>query len=261
MYYELYIDVFFLENFMFDSLLLLIVNRITNNGRSYGRILLGGGLGSFLTCLVVALPFPSVLRLILFHTVVDGVMLFTGLRITGLPQLIRALLILYVSALFMGGIIQVFRPYIRYASFFYVAAALSGAVLLQLWKAVSNICRHQEKILKVTLYTEYGQKSVKALLDTGNELRDCYTGDPVNIIDPGTAAEIWQQMEQGKGFRLIPYRCVGGESFMKVFRLKKICIHMEEDRWIDNPLVGIGEAYLSGNREYEMILNPAIFSG
>ena len=32
MYYELYIDVFFLENFMLDSLLLLVVNRVMNNG-------------------------------------------------------------------------------------------------------------------------------------------------------------------------------------------------------------------------------------
>lgn len=261
MYYELYIDVFFLENFMLDSLLLLIVNRITNNGRSYGRNLLGSGLGSLLTCLVIALPFPSVLRLILFHTAVNSAMLFAGLRITGLPQFIRMLLILYASAFILGGIMQAFRPYMRYISVFYAAAALSGAVLLWLWKAVSHICRHQEKILKVTLYTEFGQKSVKALLDTGNELRDFYTGDPVNIIDPETAAEIWRYTEPEKGFRLIPYRCVGGESFMKVFRLKKICIHMEEDRWIDSPLVGIGEAYLSGNREYEMILNPAIFSG
>ncbi len=261
MYYELYIDVFFLENFMLDSLLLLIVNRIINNGRSYGRLLLGGAAGSLLTCLVIVLPFPSVLRLILFHTLVDSAMLFAGLRITGLPQFIRALLFLYVSAFFMGGILQVMRPYMRYASLFYAAAVLSGAVLLQLWKIVSHICRQQGKILKVTLYTEYGQKSIKALLDTGNELRDCYTGDPVSVIDPETAAEIWSCGEPEKGFRLIPYRCVGGESIMKVFRLKKICIHMEEDRWIDNPLVGIGEAYLSGNREYEMILNPAIFSG
>ena len=126
MYYELYIDVFFLENFMLDSLLLLIVNRITNNGRSYGRILLGGGLGSLLTCLVIALPFPSVLRLILFHTAVNSAMLFAGLRITGLPQFIRMLLILYASAFILGGIMQAFRPYMRYISVFYAAAALYG---------------------------------------------------------------------------------------------------------------------------------------
>ena len=54
MYYELYIDVLFLENFMMDSLLLLAVNRVLKCGRSYGRIFLGGALGSTLTCLVIA---------------------------------------------------------------------------------------------------------------------------------------------------------------------------------------------------------------
>ena len=47
MYYELYIDVFFLENFMLDSLILLILNRIMNNGRPYVRPVFGGILGSF----------------------------------------------------------------------------------------------------------------------------------------------------------------------------------------------------------------------
>ena len=48
---------------------------------------------------------------------------------------------------------------------------------------------------------------------------------------------------------------------MKVFRVKKMCVHMGDDRWVEKPLLGIGEEGLSGNREYEMILNPAIFSG
>ena len=67
MYYELYIDVLFLENFMMDSLLLLAVNRILKCGRAYGRIFLGGALGSALTCLVIAVPFPAVIKLVFFH--------------------------------------------------------------------------------------------------------------------------------------------------------------------------------------------------
>ena len=35
MYYELYIDVFFLENFMLDSLLLMAVNRVMQYRNSY----------------------------------------------------------------------------------------------------------------------------------------------------------------------------------------------------------------------------------
>ena len=35
MYYELYIDVFFLENFMLDSLLLMAVNRVRRGSRQF----------------------------------------------------------------------------------------------------------------------------------------------------------------------------------------------------------------------------------
>ena len=156
---------------------------------------------------------------------------------------------------------QLFRPYMRYASVFYAAAAVSYVLILKLWKMFSHMYRRQSVIIRVTLYTDKAEKPLKALLDTGNELRDCYTGEPVNIIAPETAADISDHIELEKGFRLIPYRCVSGESVMKVFRVKKMCVHMEEDRWIENALVGIGEESLSGDREYEMILNPAIFSG
>ena len=111
------------------------------------------------------------------------------------------------------------------------------------------------------MYTEKGEKTANALWDTGNELRDWYTGEPVNIIDPETAAVISERVESENGFRLVPYRCVSGEALMKVFRVKKMCVHMGDDRWVEKPLLGIGEEGLSGNREYEMILNPAIFSG
>ena len=261
MYYELYIDVFFLENFMLDSLLLLVVNRVMNNGRSYSRILLGGAAGSFLTCLVVAVPLPSAVRMLVFCILVSSVMVCTGLQIMRLSQFVQAFLLLYAAAFLTGGVMQLFRPYMRYASVFYAAAAVSYVLILKLWKVLSHMYRRQSVILRVTLYTDKAEKPLKALLDTGNELRDCYTGEPVNIIAPETAAELSDRIEMEKGFRLIPYRCVNGESVMKVFRVKKMCVHMEEDRWIENALVGIGEESLSGDREYEMILNPAIFSG
>jgi stage II sporulation protein GA (sporulation sigma-E factor processing peptidase) len=46
---------------------------------------------------------------------------------------------------------------------------------------------------------------------------------------------------------------------MKVFRIEKMCIHMDEDIWIENPLLGMSERTLSEKERYEMILNPGIF--
>ena len=51
-----------------------------------------------------------------------------------------------------------------------------------------------------------------------------------------------------KGFHMIPYSSIGGDGVMKVFRLKKMCIHMDEDIWIENPLLGMSERTLSEKR-------------
>lgn len=41
--------------------------------------------------------------------------------------------------------------------------------------------------------------------------------------------------------------------------VEKMCIHMDEDIWIENPLLGMSERTLSEKERYEMILNPGIF--
>lgn len=261
MYYELYIDVFFLENFMLDSLLLFLVHRVLKSERAYGRMLLGGALGSLMTCLIIAAPLPSAVRLFLSHAVVNSIMLMAGLKIKGREQFAKAFILLYLSAVAAGGVMQIFRPYMRYVSLFYAAAAVSGYLFLKMWRFISYLQRRRDTVLKVTIYTDSGEQQVCALIDTGNSLRDHITGDPVSIIDPGCISSLSGRPEEERGFRLIPYKCVGGESMMRVFRARKMCVHMEEDRWIEEPLLGIGEKSLSGDGEYEMILNPAVLSG
>ena len=111
MYYELYIDVFFLENFMIDSLLLLAVGRVMKCGRSYGRIVLGGILGSLLTCLVIVIPLPAAAKLVFFHVIINSLMIIAGLKITSAGQFVKALVLLYLSAVVAGGAVQLFRPW------------------------------------------------------------------------------------------------------------------------------------------------------
>ena len=81
MHYELYIDLLFLENFMMDSLLLLVLNRVLKCKSNWQRIFLGGGLGSGMMCLGIVVGIPGVFQLIFFHGIVSSCMLITGLRI------------------------------------------------------------------------------------------------------------------------------------------------------------------------------------
>ena len=261
MYYELYIDVFFLENFMMDSLILYLINRILKCGRPAGRLICGAALGSLFTCLILLLPVPGICRIILCHTAVAMVMLAVGTGCRSAPQFVKAYVLLYVCSVFLGGVLEIFRPYMRSAGMFYGVAVLAYFIFLKCWKLLAYLHGNGEKMIRVSLYTEDGKVEIRALLDTGNLLRDFVTGDPVSVIDPDTVHKIPGIQEVQADCRLIPYRCIGGDSLMRVFRISRMCVHMKEDCWIEHPLLGIGETGYSGRGGgYEMILNPAVIT-
>ena len=164
MYYELYIDVFFLENFMIDSLLLLAVGRVMKCGRSYGRIVLGGILGSLLTCLVIVIPLPAAAKLVFFHVIVNSLMIIAGLKITSAGQFVKALVLLYLSAVVAGGAVQLFRPWLRYAGLLYGAFAAGYFLFLAFWRTAASSGRQEEDVFRLHCmpgrkrkkYTPYG---------------------------------------------------------------------------------------------------------
>lgn len=259
MYYELYIDVFFLENLMMDSLILMAVNRILKCSRTYGRIFAGALTGSVLTCIVVSVPFPGGVRLFLFHGVISSVMIMAGLGVKSGIQFVKAYLLLYLVAFAAGGVLQMIRPYVRWTSLLYTLAAAFYLLFTWLWKRLPALFRRKEQIYKVLVFKEGNRYELKALCDTGNVLADPLTGDPVCILDPGIAEYIFDLSGSHERFRYIPYRCVGGESVMKIFRVERMCILAEEETWIRSPLLGVGEAVLSETEEYQMLLNPDVF--
>lgn len=95
MYYEIYIDVFFLINFMMDYLLLAAVCRMLSMEFKRRRVLLGALMGAVLTCLVIIIPTGGIVRLILCHLIVNSAMVMTGLGVKSARELVKALLMLY----------------------------------------------------------------------------------------------------------------------------------------------------------------------
>lgn len=154
---------------------------------------------------------------------------------------------------------MLFLPYMRYISLFYCTAFGSYFVIVALWKVGANLMSTQSTIVSVTLYTERGEITVNALWDTGNRLQDFVTGAPVSVIDPSLLSEITDQAEKEKGFHMIPYKSIAGESVMKVFRIHKMCVHFDLDRWVWEPVIGVADEAVNCENEYAVILNPGIF--
>lgn len=264
MYYELYIDVFFFINFMMDSIILLLVKSILRLDGSIGRVFAGACIGSLLTCAVIVLPLPPLLKMLVFHFVVNIVMIKAGLKVLGFGQWLRGGICLYIVSVMMGGILQMARPFLRTGSLFFTVAVAAYYLLKASWNFLYRTGKRMKNICEVTLYSHTEELTMKALIDTGNTLTDSVSKEPVCVIGQTAAKKIsggfTGEDASGRGVRYIPYHSVNGAGIMPSFRIDKMSIRTGENReyCVSCPLIGVSEEEPSAQGEYLMILNPDI---
>lgn len=259
MHYELYIDVFFLENFTMDFILLAILNKVLGCSVIYRRIILGAGLGAGLTCLLVVVPITyAPVKIILFHSIPSIAMVRIGLGTGSVPAFIRAWILLYVCGFLTGGVFQFLGQYVRIGSFFLVLAAVSFFAVSGIWNLLTYLARQSRYRCQVILLCGAKSLEVQALIDTGNCLKDDITGKPVSIVDKKVIEKLYGENDIAK-VRYIPYHSIGkAEGVMPLITLDGMYVCRKEKEWIEKPLAAICEEDMTADR-YEMILNPGIF--
>lgn len=97
----------------------------------------------------------------------------------------------------------------------------------------------------VTIESNGKTVSCVGLMDTGNNLREPFSGCPVIIVDKS----IFNQLYTTETIRLIPISTVNGESMIKAFKPQKIVV----DKYVTDK-VYIGESAVALD-EYKIILN------
>ena len=261
MHYELYIDVFFMENFAMDFILLVIVRKMMGSSAAYWRICLGAVFGAFLTCLAVALPVPyAFVKLILLHGLVNIAMVRIGIQTKGWQELLRAWLMLYISGFLAGGVFGFLRQYVRAGSLFLALAVASYYVVSGIWSLVVYLGRQSRYRCRVVLSDGGRSVAVQALIDTGNCLKDDITGKPVSIIDKNVIRKLRGENDI-TGIRYISYHSIGkAEGVMPLVTLDGMYVCRKEKEWVEKPLAAICEGDMTADR-YEMILNPDVLIG
>ena len=164
MYYEVYIDVLFLINFMMDYLLLLIVRRVLKCTATHGNICVGSIFGAAAVCICMLLPVRSTLiRFLLFHLSVNAAMIWIGLKIRTLREFLKAFAALYASAFLLGGVFTWLQPYVRAGSLFFGAAVGSYYLVIGIWKFLLYLQRMNKYQYTVTVYTSGESCTMHAL--------------------------------------------------------------------------------------------------
>ena len=260
MYYEIYVDVFFLVNFAMDYLLLLLVRRILSCTATHGNVCLGAFVGALLTCLTVVIAMPYAwIKVVLFHLCINTGMIFVGLKIREIRVFVKAFVLLYIGAFLLGGILEAMGQYVTMGSLF-LAVALAGYYLaIGCIKFVTKVHQWNSCRCKARIFMDGKSMEVTCLLDTGNQLHDPVSGKGVSILNPSTAQKLLGNTKV-VGLRYIPYQTIGENAHvLPVFTAEKMQVFAEHNYEIVNPLIGISANEITKKGEYEMILNPNIF--
>ena len=230
MYYELYIDVLFLENFLMDYILLLITKHVLCSREPVWRICLAALAGALATCVVVAVRIPyTFIKYGLFYLIIPGM---------------------------TGGIFSFLGQYAQVGSLFFALAVASYYLASGALKMLSLLFHFGEIHCEVRLV--YGERtcSAAAVIDTGNHLRDPVSGKAVSIITRHMAEKL-MSLEELKSLRKIEYHTIGkGRGMLPVVTIDSLWIEGEEQSY-EKPMIAVSDDASFGTR-YDMILNPDI---
>lgn len=216
MYLEVYIDVIFLINFIMDIILLLIVKRILKCSGRFLRILGGAAAGAAGACIIAVVPYLNRLVQFLFsYCAVCYAMIVIAFRPKGLKTGIRAVIVLYISTFFLGGIMNSLYYYSNLGFYFrelvngnifrdrntkyYVFAVIAALASVPIFIQTFYMFRRGETELFPSELS-YNDKSVRlvGLLDTGNSLHDPIYGKPVLIAEFSAIEPLLSESQAGK---------------------------------------------------------------
>ena len=262
MYYELYGDVFFMVNFTMDAILLILLKKLLACPAGYGRVFAGAATGAAMTCIaIVIFRKTPVLRFVVFHGVINVVMMKAGLGIKWGRELFRGWVLLYIESFLLGGVFQFVQQYIRRGSMFFLLAVISYYLVSVIWKIILFFSEKGNRYCEVEVF--FGEKNdrLRGLIDTGNTLSDTISNDPVSIIDRASVRRLTEEKKPER-FRYISYHSIGKkEGVMPAFRLDKMQIIRDGNKInVEHPLVAVSEEEL-GSENYQMIINPDILTG
>ena len=256
MYYELYVDIFFLENVFMDYALLLLTGQLLHWKISPGRILLGSFVGALGACGLLLLPNRGVLvTIIAGYVVLSGLMIRIGFAVREKRAFCKGMLCLYGLSFLAGGIFQTL--FSRITLPMAVAGMVSVLALALFLKGYQSLKYQTQSLYSVTLTYHQKSKTIRGLRDTGHHLREPVLGRPVSVTELQAVREL---LDGDTRLFYIPYHTVGRSSgILPGITLDSMSIQRETQvQRIEHPVIAISKEPVSSKGEYQILLNPVI---
>lgn len=240
MYYEVYVDILFLENLWMDAELLVLTAKLFRKPLHAGRILAAAIAGSLGACLLTigsewiskaGCFLGSLFLAVLMTAIAFGREKHFRLTVAGL----------YLECFLMGG-------FLRYADQFYrlngmvflMAGSVAGVVLSGLETLILEKKKEEQRVCRAVLICGSCQLELEGLLDTGNGLTDPVSRSPVSLVDRAYMELLLKGDRTERIPRMIPYQTISQKGILTAYRIDIMKIrNLSETVEIQKPWIAV----------------------
>lgn len=288
-----YLDIIFVENILMNYIILfatLIILKVKNKGQQI-RLLASSVIGSSYA-IIVYLNIIPIYSNIITKIILSIVMIYVAFNPQNVKQLLKQLLIFYLTSFVFGGCAFALIYFIKpervkmnngvfvgtYPIKVTLIAGIIAFIITQIAFKINKIrLDSKNTFINIKIYYEEKILEVKALLDSGNMLKDPISGMPVIIIEKEILhkiipEEILNYIENIVGgeeqkektevkkylskIRMVPFMSIGKENGMLLgIRIDKVKIETEEiNIEKDNVIAGIYNQKLTKDNKYNALI-------
>ena len=227
---KMYIDLFFIFNFIIDFIITLSVSIILKRKSSYIRMILSSLLGG-----VSSLILFTSLNKILIEIISIVLMVVISFGYKGIRYVIKNILYMYILSTLLGGIIYLFNIKVSNNVFlsYLIIIIIAIEVMVLYIKENKKMKNIYNNYYKVDIYFKSNDKlSLIGFVDTGNNLYDPYKKRPIILIS--------NKYYRNDNFILVPYHTLSGNGLLKC--IKPDIIFIEGIGYKGNVLVGFSDS-------------------
>lgn len=258
---KIYLDVFFLVNAGMNFAVFMAEGLFQGRRVNLPRILAASVLGALLAVLFLISGIHRYRILsVLLYAAGSAMLVRLAFGKTTVRAFGMNFFLYYAASFVLSGILQYVQGILGgQGKLVFLLLGTGGALCLlhRLLPFIKRYGRRNASYIQVRLWYQGRSIRGRGLLDTGNQLTEPFSGEPVVIGSLDFVTPLFGK--KTPLFRYIPYHAIGTEhGTLRVFQAE--CLELQGDGRIwekrEKPWVAVYDNPVSADGEYQMILHP-----
>ena len=296
----IYIDVVLIENLCMNYIILFSTSYILKIKRNHFRLIISALLGGVYSILAY-MQIVEIYSNFFIKIILSVAMVYIAYNAKNIKLLMKQIVIFYLTSFVFGGCAFALLYFVKpqeilmkngmYIGTYPLKIALLGgivgfAITVVAFKVVKYRMTKKDMFCEITIYMKEKSVKAKAMIDTGNMLKDPISRMPVIVVEKDIlyeiipykilnnldkiiggeiASEIYDKeiVEYISKFKVIPFTSLGKQNGLLLgIKASKVKIELDSnEEELENVIIGIYDKKLSKKNNYNALLGLDILEG